>query len=134
MICIYFIYMILAFLQSEHFPFIHCVEELSYQGKHTEWESCYEKLGLDSSLVDNCYHSEHGKEVCFFSSLSLKYHALTEIAVVSTMPFSAILKYIWVLRIILNNFSSIIIGMNLEVLLTLLNESNLWNLRTRMFE
>ena len=65
--CENFIYMILAFLQSEHFPFIHCVEDLSYQGKHAEWESCYEKLGLDSSLVDHCYHSEHGKEVSFFS-------------------------------------------------------------------
>lgn len=64
-----FIYTILAFLQSEHFPFIHCVEDFSYQGKHSEWESCYEKLGLDSSLVDHCYHSEHGKEVFFFPNL-----------------------------------------------------------------
>nr|AFK37977.1 unknown [Medicago truncatula] len=56
---------------SEHFPFIHCVEDFSYQGKHSEWESCYEKLGLDSSLVDHCYHSEHGKE------LDLKYAAQT---------------------------------------------------------
>ncbi|XP_027190767.1 gamma-interferon-responsive lysosomal thiol protein [Cicer arietinum] len=52
---------------SKHFPFIYCVEDLVYEGKRDEWESCYEKLGLDSTLIDDCYRSEHGKE------LDLKY-------------------------------------------------------------
>lgn len=71
MLCMYFIieYFIdnvLAFLQKKHFPFIYCVENLAHQGRRTEWESCYEKLGLDSSTVNDCYRSEHGKEVSFF--------------------------------------------------------------------
>jgi hypothetical protein len=61
-----FTYMILTILQSKHFPFIHCVEDLTYQGRDDEWESCYEILGQDSSLVDECYLSEHGKEVSSF--------------------------------------------------------------------
>ncbi|PNX90928.1 gamma-interferon-inducible lysosomal thiol reductase [Trifolium pratense] len=55
--------MILTILQTKHFPFIHCVEDLTYQGRDDEWESCYEILGRDSSLVDECYRSEHGKEL-----------------------------------------------------------------------
>ncbi|XP_058769037.1 gamma-interferon-responsive lysosomal thiol protein-like [Vicia villosa] len=48
---------------NKHFPFIYCVENLAHQGRRTEWESCYEKLGLDSSAVNDCYRSEHGKEL-----------------------------------------------------------------------
>lgn len=57
------IYMKLTFVQNKHFPFIYCVEDLVYQRKHREWESCYEKLGLDSTLIDQCYRGEYGKEV-----------------------------------------------------------------------
>ncbi|AES69589.1 putative gamma interferon inducible lysosomal thiol reductase GILT [Medicago truncatula] len=52
---------------EKHFSFIYCVEDLAYQGKRTEWESCFEKLGLDSKLVNDCYRSERGNE------LELKY-------------------------------------------------------------
>jgi hypothetical protein len=65
--------MILTILQSKHFPFIHCVEDLTYQGRDDEWESCYEILGQDSSLVDECYLSEHGKEVSSFLWFSFLY-------------------------------------------------------------
>ena len=58
--------MIVSFLQEKHFSFIYCVEDLAYQGKRTEWESCFEKLGLDSKLVNDCYRSERGNEVRFF--------------------------------------------------------------------
>lgn len=62
----YFIYKVVAFLQNKHFPFIYCVENLAHQGRREEWESCYEKVGLNSSTVNDCYRSERGKQVSFF--------------------------------------------------------------------
>ncbi|GLU11920.1 hypothetical protein SLE2022_286380 [Rubroshorea leprosula] len=56
---------------NEHFPFINCVETLVYQRQYPEWESCFEKLGLDSKLIADCYTSGHGKE------LELEYAAET---------------------------------------------------------
>ena len=53
-------------LQSKHFPFIYCVEDLVFQSKREEWESCFEKLDLDSEPINQCYNSEHGKQVGVF--------------------------------------------------------------------
>ncbi|XP_027184268.1 gamma-interferon-responsive lysosomal thiol protein isoform X1 [Coffea eugenioides] len=46
-----------------HFPFIYCVEKLIYDGKKTEWETCFLKLGLDEKPVTDCYESGRGKEL-----------------------------------------------------------------------
>ncbi|KAL3530926.1 hypothetical protein ACH5RR_010248 [Cinchona calisaya] len=48
---------------NAYFPFIYCVEKLVYEGKKTEWETCFEKLGLDQKPVSNCYASGRGKEL-----------------------------------------------------------------------
>ncbi|CAL5202590.1 unnamed protein product [Lathyrus oleraceus] len=48
---------------NKHFPFIYCVENLAHQGRREEWESCYEKVGLNSSTVNDCYRSERGKQL-----------------------------------------------------------------------
>ncbi|KAF5744483.1 gamma-interferon-inducible lysosomal thiol reductase-like isoform X1 [Tripterygium wilfordii] len=56
---------------DEHFPFIYCVESLVYQHKYAQWESCFEKLGLDSKPISDCYSSGFGKE------LELQYAAET---------------------------------------------------------
>lgn len=47
---------------KEHFPFIYCVESLVYNGKYTQWETCYEKSGKDPKPVSDCYASGRGKE------------------------------------------------------------------------
>lgn len=52
-------------LQNEHFPFVYCVEKLVHQGDYTQWGTCFEKLGLDRHLVDQCFASGLGKEVAF---------------------------------------------------------------------
>lgn len=52
-------------LQSEHFPFINCVETLVYEHNYPQWESCFEKLGLDPKPISDCFSSGHGKEVGF---------------------------------------------------------------------
>ncbi|GLT26817.1 hypothetical protein SLA2020_018590 [Shorea laevis] len=56
---------------NEHFPFINCIETLVYQRQYPEWKSCFEKLGLDSKLIADCYTSGYGKE------LELEYAAET---------------------------------------------------------
>ncbi|KAL9238907.1 hypothetical protein vseg_013275 [Gypsophila vaccaria] len=58
-------------LLGEHFPFISCVESLVYEGKYTQWETCFHKLGLDPKPVIDCYSSGHGK------TLTLHYGEVT---------------------------------------------------------
>ena len=57
-------------MQSDHFPFIYCVESLVTEDKYDKWETCYEKLNLSSKPVADCLSSGHGKEV---GSLSIVY-------------------------------------------------------------
>ncbi|KAJ0020952.1 hypothetical protein Pint_32476 [Pistacia integerrima] len=56
---------------NEHFQFIYCVETLVYEHKYPEWETCFEKLGLDPKAISDCYTSGNGTE------LELKYAAET---------------------------------------------------------
>ncbi|GMI96935.1 hypothetical protein HRI_003362700 [Hibiscus trionum] len=56
---------------NDHFPFIYCVEALVFKSKYFEWESCFEKLGLEAKPVNDCYSSELGKK------LDLQYAAET---------------------------------------------------------
>ncbi|KAK8683657.1 hypothetical protein V6N13_039710 [Hibiscus sabdariffa] len=56
---------------NDHFPFINCVEALVFERKYLEWESCFEKLGLESKSVTDCYSSGLGKK------LDLQYAAET---------------------------------------------------------
>ncbi|KAI8523525.1 hypothetical protein RHMOL_Rhmol13G0081000 [Rhododendron molle] len=55
----------------KHFSFIYCVETLVYEHKYAEWETCYDKLGLDATPVTECYTSGYGEE------LELQYAAET---------------------------------------------------------
>lgn len=48
---------------SDHFPFVYCVEKLTYEGKYAEWETCFEKLNLDPKPVTDCYSSGFGHEL-----------------------------------------------------------------------
>ncbi|KAL5580668.1 hypothetical protein UlMin_013110 [Ulmus minor] len=55
-----------------HFPFVHCVETLANEFKYNEWESCLEKLNLDSIPITDCYTGKYGKK------LELQYAAETK--------------------------------------------------------
>ncbi|KAG9453611.1 hypothetical protein H6P81_006515 [Aristolochia fimbriata] len=55
----------------KHFSFILCVESLVVERKYTDWESCFQKTGLDSRLVADCYTSGNGHK------LDLQYAAET---------------------------------------------------------
>ncbi|CAM0872747.1 unnamed protein product [Alopecurus aequalis] len=55
-----------------HFGFINCVEDLVVKNKPKEWESCFQKQGLDPKPVMECYNSEHGQK------LSLEYGKQTD--------------------------------------------------------
>ncbi|KAI3682506.1 hypothetical protein L1987_82534 [Smallanthus sonchifolius] len=48
---------------SDHFPFIYCVEGLTYEEKYDEWESCFAKLNLDPKPVTDCINSGYGHEL-----------------------------------------------------------------------
>ncbi|KAJ4725519.1 gamma-interferon-inducible lysosomal thiol reductase-like [Melia azedarach] len=56
---------------NEHFQFIYCVETLVYEHEYPQWETCFEKLGLDPKLISDCYASGYG------TKLELKYAAET---------------------------------------------------------
>ncbi|EOA36175.1 hypothetical protein CARUB_v10010028mg [Capsella rubella] len=57
---------------SDHFPFIYCVEKLVTEHKFDKWETCYEKLNLNSKPVADCLSSGHGNK------LALHYAAETK--------------------------------------------------------
>ncbi|KAL0915753.1 hypothetical protein M5K25_013206 [Dendrobium thyrsiflorum] len=48
---------------QRHFSFIYCVENLALTNKYNDWESCFQKTGLDPRPLVNCYNSGHGQEV-----------------------------------------------------------------------
>ncbi|KAA8549451.1 hypothetical protein F0562_001135 [Nyssa sinensis] len=48
---------------NDHFPFIYCIETLIYEHNYTQWESCFEKLGLDPAPINDCYGSGYGNEL-----------------------------------------------------------------------
>ncbi|KAJ0792261.1 putative gamma interferon inducible lysosomal thiol reductase GILT [Helianthus annuus] len=47
---------------SDHFPFIYCVESLTYTAKYDEWETCFEKLNRDPKPVTDCIASGYAHE------------------------------------------------------------------------
>ncbi|XP_020597853.1 gamma-interferon-inducible lysosomal thiol reductase-like isoform X2 [Phalaenopsis equestris] len=48
---------------QKHFSFIYCVENLVIANKYSDWESCFQRTGLDPHPLVNCYNSGHGQEV-----------------------------------------------------------------------
>ncbi|KAM0002899.1 putative gamma interferon inducible lysosomal thiol reductase GILT, Thioredoxin-like superfamily [Helianthus debilis subsp. tardiflorus] len=48
---------------SDHFPFIYCVESLTYEAKYDEWETCFEKLNRDPKPVTDCIASGYAHEL-----------------------------------------------------------------------
>ncbi|KAF7042276.1 hypothetical protein CFC21_051922 [Triticum aestivum] len=50
-----------------HLGFIYCVSDLVMKNRHREWESCFQKQGLDPKPVTECYKGERGH------NLSLEY-------------------------------------------------------------
>lgn len=49
--------------QDDHFPFINCVETRVYEGKYSQWDTCFKELSLDPKPVTSCYKGEEGKKV-----------------------------------------------------------------------
>ncbi|XP_020597854.1 gamma-interferon-inducible lysosomal thiol reductase-like isoform X3 [Phalaenopsis equestris] len=47
---------------QKHFSFIYCVENLVIANKYSDWESCFQRTGLDPHPLVNCYNSGHGQE------------------------------------------------------------------------
>ncbi|KAJ0782964.1 putative gamma interferon inducible lysosomal thiol reductase GILT [Helianthus annuus] len=48
---------------SDHFPFIYCVESLTYEAKYDEWGTCFEKLNLNPKPVTDCIASGFAHEL-----------------------------------------------------------------------
>ncbi|KAK8941007.1 hypothetical protein KSP39_PZI010544 [Platanthera zijinensis] len=48
---------------QQHFSFILCVEKLVVENNYNDWESCFQRTGLDSHPLVDCYNSGHGQEI-----------------------------------------------------------------------
>ncbi|CAA7406246.1 unnamed protein product [Spirodela intermedia] len=57
---------------KKHFRFIYCVEKLVVAHTYTEWETCFQKTGLESKAVLDCYRNGNGQK------LELSYAAETD--------------------------------------------------------
>ena len=64
-------------MQGDYFPFVYCVEKLTFEGKYTEWETCFDKLNLDSKPVKNCSSSGFGHEVSLLGYCMLPIYCLS---------------------------------------------------------
>ncbi|KAM6574144.1 hypothetical protein CsatA_022471 [Cannabis sativa] len=47
---------------NRHFRFIHCVERLSLQNRHNEWQNCFQISGLGTVPID-CYNTGYGNVI-----------------------------------------------------------------------
>ncbi|KAK7390320.1 hypothetical protein VNO78_25623 [Psophocarpus tetragonolobus] len=47
----------------QHFKFVGCLERLTLEGKHGQWDSCFKKTKLGSSPINDCYTSGKGKTI-----------------------------------------------------------------------
>ncbi|XP_030479737.1 gamma-interferon-responsive lysosomal thiol protein [Cannabis sativa] len=47
---------------NRHFRFIHCVERLSLQNRHNEWQNCFQISGLGTVPID-CYNIGYGNVI-----------------------------------------------------------------------
>ncbi|KAJ8624496.1 hypothetical protein MRB53_033026 [Persea americana] len=57
---------------NKHFSFIYCVESVVLERKYDEWESCFQKIGLDSEPVVDCFNTGNVEK------LELQYAAETD--------------------------------------------------------
>lgn len=58
-------------MQTTHFRFIYCVERLTLQNKHSEWQKCFQMSGLGTQPID-CYNNGYGGVViCFMICFAL---------------------------------------------------------------
>ncbi|OEL29560.1 Gamma-interferon-inducible lysosomal thiol reductase [Dichanthelium oligosanthes] len=55
-----------------HFRFINCVENQVVKGQYDKWASCFQKLGLDTEPITDCYNGGQGYK------LDLKYANQTD--------------------------------------------------------
>jgi len=50
-------------MQQEHFEFVYCIEQLVFEHRYTDWESCFQTTGMDSQAILDCYNSGYGQKV-----------------------------------------------------------------------
>ncbi|KAF3973939.1 hypothetical protein CMV_002674 [Castanea mollissima] len=48
--------------QNKHYAVIYCFQFLAIEGKHRDWKSCFDTLGLNKTSVLDCYISGNGSK------------------------------------------------------------------------
>ncbi|XP_023880451.2 gamma-interferon-responsive lysosomal thiol protein-like [Quercus suber] len=48
---------------NKHYAVIYCFQFLAIEGKHKEWKSCFDTLGLNKTSVLDCYISGNGTKL-----------------------------------------------------------------------
>ncbi|KAF3448051.1 hypothetical protein FNV43_RR08759 [Rhamnella rubrinervis] len=48
---------------NKYFALIYCFEFLTIEGRHKEWETCFNSLGLPQKSVLECYNGRNGTEL-----------------------------------------------------------------------
>src|ERR1044072_1601002 len=65
------LFLFFVFLQTKHFPFINCVEDMVHHDRSKKWKSCFRKLKLNPNPIENCTRGEIGKQVSSITFLFL---------------------------------------------------------------
>lgn len=56
-------------MQNKYYGFIYCIEFLAIEGRHKDWQTCFNTLGLPAKPVLDCYKSGNGTKVSFIGSV-----------------------------------------------------------------
>lgn len=50
-------------MQDKYYALIHCMEFLVIDGTHSDWQSCFNSLGLSEEPILECYNNGTGAKV-----------------------------------------------------------------------
>ena len=50
-------------MQDKYYALIHCIEFLVIDGTHSDWQSCFNSLGLSEEPILECYNNGTGAKV-----------------------------------------------------------------------
>lgn len=50
-------------MQNKYYALIYCIEFLTIEGRHSNWQSCFSSLGLPEKPILDCYNNGTGAKV-----------------------------------------------------------------------
>ncbi|KAK4582327.1 hypothetical protein RGQ29_025489 [Quercus rubra] len=59
---------------NKHYAVIYCFQFLAIEGKHKDWKSCFDTLGLNKTSVLDCYISGNGTKAMRYTAFQCSFY------------------------------------------------------------